>query len=76
MNSVTVDDKTMTLPENRGMVDIGDSGLAAEIDTRYGKTGEVMPGDVVVVPYEAREPGHRNFFAVPELPWKKEKRNG
>lgn len=72
---MTVDDRTLHLPANRGMVETNDAGLAREVDTRYGVKGEARPGDVVVVEREDRghDGIHHYTFSMPEMPWKKKK---
>ena len=51
-----------------GRFSIRDEGVAAEIRQRY-------PRDVTVTrvsKYHPADRGHKYFFAVPEMPWKKE----
>jgi len=66
LESVKVDQHNIPIGANGSMV-IKDAGLAAEVETRFGRHGELRT-DVVTVPL--RKP-HGMMFTVPELPWKK-----
>lgn len=47
--------------------EVNDPGLAREIE-------QANPHDVIVTPHHYNsEPGHRYFFTVPEMPWKRKK---
>lgn len=50
---------------------VSDMGLAREIEAEHGAR---ETGEVVVIRQPVREPGHRYTFSVPELPWKKGKK--
>ncbi len=62
----------VNLPFGRqGGFEVSDRAIAEEIEARHGGKG----GDVVVIPREHHEPGHRYFWgAWPEMPWKKGKK--
>ena len=68
---VKVDGKYMPFGRD-GAFRVKDPGVAAEISAKYGgKNGDVT---VTKVKYpHISDRGHKYFFSVPELPWKKEK---
>jgi hypothetical protein len=54
-----------------GMMRVKDRGLAFAIRDKYGK-GRAPDVTVTRVKYpDAHDRGHRYFFTVPEMPWKK-----
>lgn len=58
-----------TIPFGKdGSVTITDSGLAREVDARFGRKGT---SEVAVAPIHSSD--RRPTFLVPALPWKKEK---
>lgn len=71
VKSLFVEDKRVDLDKN-GSAYVYDTGLAEEIDCRYGaKAKTTHGGQVVVIPVSdsdpTREPGHRNTFLAPDL---------
>jgi len=72
--TVKIDNRELNFSEKTGAFDIVDGGVAREIEARYGKHGQVTPGQIVTVPIHnaGMVPGHKRTFTVPRLPWKDE----
>jgi hypothetical protein len=72
-----VDGKTMRFPRVRGsMMRVKDRGLAMAIRDQYG-SGRRPKVTVTKVNYpDVHDRGHRYFFSMPEMPWKRSKDNG
>ena len=72
--TINLDGKEITLSDKTGACDLVDGGVAKEIEARYGRHGEVRPGQFITVPIHnaGMVPGHKRTFTVPSLPWKDE----
>jgi hypothetical protein len=71
VTGITVDGHNVEMEKN-GSVYVHDTGLAQEIDARYGyKSREATGGKVVVIPVDDMKPTGRTMFVMPELPWKR-----
>ena len=76
IDSLNVGGKEVKLWQKNNSVAINDDGLARDLYAAYGRKGEIMPGQVIMVPVDNPNGGHQRTFLVPELPWKKETQNG
>lgn len=68
---IRIDDRVLNFGDKSGGLVVRDPGLAAEIEAKYETTR-----DAVVIRQPDREAGHRYTFTVPEMPWKRGKKNG
>lgn len=75
--ALEVDGKTMRFPRVKGsMMRVKDRGLAMAIRDQYG-SGRRPKVTVTKVNYpDVHDRGHKYFFSVPEMPWKRSKDNG
>lgn len=71
LDKVEVDNHDVAISKKSGSATITDAGLAREIDSRFGRDGEVVKGEVVVVPVHSSD--RKLSFTVPALPWKDKK---
>ena len=71
-SSIVIDGKQIDLSQKTGACDLVDGGVAKEIEARYGRRGEVRPGQFITVPIHnaGMVPGQKRSFSVPALPWK------
>ena len=68
---IEVDGKPMQFRDN-GMMRVKDRGLAMDIRNKYG-AGKQPGVTVTRVNYpSAHDRGHKYFFSVPELPWRRQ----
>jgi hypothetical protein len=75
--ALEVDGKAYRFPRVRGsMMRVKDRGLAMAIRDRYG-SGRRPDVTVTKVNYpDPADRGHKYFFQVPEMPWRRSKDNG
>jgi hypothetical protein len=72
ITGITIDGRQLDFHKKNAAVMVNDDGLAREVDARYGRHGEVVPGQVVALPIRNANmvEGHHSTFTVPALPWK------
>jgi hypothetical protein len=77
LTALEVDGKKLRFPRvNNSMMRIKDRGLAMSIRDKYGG-GRSPAVTVTKVAYpDIRDRGHKYFFQVPEMPWKRSNGNG
>ncbi len=59
--------------DKRGTFRVKDKGLADEIQAKYGTENVIV--DPTRIP-DMADRGHKYFFTVPEMPWKRSQHNG
>lgn len=67
-DKLTVDGKDMEF-NHEGRMMIKDEKMAREIQAEY-------PDELAVTRISQNEEGHKTFFSMPEMPWKKEVDDG
>src|SRR3990167_4889638 len=70
---VEIDGKQMPFGRD-GVFRVNDPGVADAIRQKYGRTGQVTVSRIRYP--DVADRGHKYFFSMPEMPWRRNKENG